>query len=309
MVVGVWSGSAAPRSRGWPPHGRRRKVHMLRVPDRLAEWIHDYAGASGDTADAERDSGFRSAVGAPISVEDRPPGVMSVASTREEPLSLYISRGGSRPSPSRPSLPSITPRPRPRSTPRGRGSWPPPTRRAADRAQPARRSAATPGRPRRTYGYASGGGEGGRTGRPGWRAPSPRRRRPGRSCAARPRHRPGDPDRRRAAAAPQALARRAAVPASRQQGGRAADRACEIAAYYAVAEALTKPPSARLRRRGAGAARDGDLSSGSATTGSAGGTPRLGPGRDQGPDGGARRADWAGQPARGGYRRADRHAR
>ena len=49
--------------------------------------IDDYAAASGDAADAARGWGFRSAVGVPISVEDRLWGVMSVASAREEPLS------------------------------------------------------------------------------------------------------------------------------------------------------------------------------------------------------------------------------
>jgi signal transduction histidine kinase len=64
-----------------------RNVHTLVFQTGRPERIDDYAGASGDAADAERDSGFRSAVGVPISVEDRLWGVMSVASTREEPLS------------------------------------------------------------------------------------------------------------------------------------------------------------------------------------------------------------------------------
>jgi signal transduction histidine kinase len=48
--------------------------------------IDDYGAASGPAAEVARDWGFRSAVGAPISVEDRLWGVISVASTREEPL-------------------------------------------------------------------------------------------------------------------------------------------------------------------------------------------------------------------------------
>src|SRR5207244_10057184 len=48
--------------------------------------IDDYAGASGHAADVARDWGFRSAVGAPISVGGRLWGVISVASTSEEPL-------------------------------------------------------------------------------------------------------------------------------------------------------------------------------------------------------------------------------
>jgi signal transduction histidine kinase len=65
-------------------------MHTLVFQTGRPERIDDYAGASGDAADAERDSGFRSAVGVPISVEDRLWGVMSVASTREEPLSADI---------------------------------------------------------------------------------------------------------------------------------------------------------------------------------------------------------------------------
>jgi hypothetical protein len=48
-----------------------RNVHTLVFQTGRPERIDDYAGASGDAADAERDSGFRSAVGVPISVEDR----------------------------------------------------------------------------------------------------------------------------------------------------------------------------------------------------------------------------------------------
>src|SRR5207302_10091353 len=87
--VGVWDGTGAARV---IPVGLRlgfggANVHTLVFQTGRPERIDDYAGASGDAADAERDSGFRSAVGVPISVEDRLWGVMSVASTREEPLS------------------------------------------------------------------------------------------------------------------------------------------------------------------------------------------------------------------------------
>src|SRR5205807_1256631 len=48
--------------------------------------IDDYGDTSGRAADVARDWGFRSAVGAPISVGGRLWGVISVASTHEEPL-------------------------------------------------------------------------------------------------------------------------------------------------------------------------------------------------------------------------------
>ena len=89
MVVGVWDGTGAARV---IPVGLRlgfggRNVHTLVFQTGRPERIDDYAAASGDAADAARGWGFRSAVGVPISVEDRLWGVMSVASAREEPLS------------------------------------------------------------------------------------------------------------------------------------------------------------------------------------------------------------------------------
>ena len=48
--------------------------------------VDDYAGTTGPVADLSRDWGFRSGVGAPISVEGRLWGVMIVLSRREEPL-------------------------------------------------------------------------------------------------------------------------------------------------------------------------------------------------------------------------------
>jgi signal transduction histidine kinase len=48
--------------------------------------IDDYGDTSGPSADLARDWGFRSAVGAPISVEGRLWGVISAASTRDEPV-------------------------------------------------------------------------------------------------------------------------------------------------------------------------------------------------------------------------------
>jgi len=91
-VVGVWArtGSARALAVGLRMDIGGQNVHTLVFQTSRPERIDDYAGASGDTADAERDSGFRSAVGVPISVEDRLWGVMSVASTRKEPLSADI---------------------------------------------------------------------------------------------------------------------------------------------------------------------------------------------------------------------------
>jgi GAF domain-containing protein len=91
-VVGVWARSGTARV---GPVGRRmrfggRNVHTLVFQTGRPERIDDYANASGDAADAAREWGFRSAVGVPISVEDRLWGVMSVASTREEPLSADL---------------------------------------------------------------------------------------------------------------------------------------------------------------------------------------------------------------------------
>jgi GAF domain-containing protein len=48
--------------------------------------IDDYAGASGPFAELAREFGLRAAVGVPVSVEVRLWGVMTVRSTREEPL-------------------------------------------------------------------------------------------------------------------------------------------------------------------------------------------------------------------------------
>jgi GAF domain-containing protein len=49
--------------------------------------LDDYGDASGPAADLLRESGVRSAVGVPVSVEGGLWGVMSVMSTREKPLS------------------------------------------------------------------------------------------------------------------------------------------------------------------------------------------------------------------------------
>ena len=89
IVVGVWDGTGAARV---IPVGLRLgfggpNVHTLVFQTGRPGRIDDYAAASGDAAGAARGWGFRSAVGVPVSVEDRLWGVMSVASAREEPLS------------------------------------------------------------------------------------------------------------------------------------------------------------------------------------------------------------------------------
>jgi signal transduction histidine kinase len=64
-----------------------RNMHALVFQTGRPARIDDYRDGSGQAADVARDWAFRSAVGAPISVEDRLWGVISVASAREEPLS------------------------------------------------------------------------------------------------------------------------------------------------------------------------------------------------------------------------------
>jgi hypothetical protein len=87
-IVGAWSstGATAPFTVGTrlEPGGRNMAtlVHKSGRPLR----IDDYAAASGAAADLARERGFRAAVGAPISVEGRLWGVMSVVSTRGEVL-------------------------------------------------------------------------------------------------------------------------------------------------------------------------------------------------------------------------------
>ncbi|MCW2676622.1 MAG: histidine kinase, partial [Modestobacter sp.] len=87
-ALAPWSstGVAAPFPVGtrWSLGGRnvRTLVFQTGRPARM----DDYAATTGPAADLAREWGFRSAVGAPISVEGRLWGFMSVLSTREEPL-------------------------------------------------------------------------------------------------------------------------------------------------------------------------------------------------------------------------------
>jgi GAF domain-containing protein len=86
-AVGVWSSTGAPPI----PIGTRVHVGGRNVPTLVFQTgrparIDDYTQASGPLADVADAWGIRSAVGVPISVEGRLWGVMSVVSTREQPL-------------------------------------------------------------------------------------------------------------------------------------------------------------------------------------------------------------------------------
>ncbi|HEY2043450.1 MAG TPA: GAF domain-containing protein [Jatrophihabitans sp.] len=86
-AVGVWSSAGALPI----PVGTRVQAGGPNVPSRVFQTrrparIDDYTHATGPVADVADAWGIRSAVGVPISVEDRLWGVMSVVSTREEPL-------------------------------------------------------------------------------------------------------------------------------------------------------------------------------------------------------------------------------
>jgi K+-sensing histidine kinase KdpD len=81
IVVGTWSttGAAVPIPVGLRLERGGRNVHTLVLQTGQPARIDDYAGP---TADAGREHGIRSTVGAPITVEGRLWGVMFVASTR-----------------------------------------------------------------------------------------------------------------------------------------------------------------------------------------------------------------------------------
>jgi signal transduction histidine kinase len=85
-VVATWSSTGAAFPIGAWASLRGRNVNTLVFQTGQAARIDDYAGASGPVADIVRQIGLRSAVAVPISVEGRLWGVMSVGSTREEPL-------------------------------------------------------------------------------------------------------------------------------------------------------------------------------------------------------------------------------
>jgi signal transduction histidine kinase len=86
-VLGAWArtdpGRPLPVGLRLEPGGHN--VHTLVLRTRRPARI-DYGDASGHAADIAREWGFRSAVGAPISVADRLWGVVVAGSAREEPL-------------------------------------------------------------------------------------------------------------------------------------------------------------------------------------------------------------------------------
>ncbi len=87
-VVGGWTRTdpGRPLAIGIRMEHGGRNTHTLVFRTRRPARVEDYRSASGQAGDAARDWGFRSAVGAPISVEGRLWGVLSVGSASEEPL-------------------------------------------------------------------------------------------------------------------------------------------------------------------------------------------------------------------------------
>jgi signal transduction histidine kinase len=84
-VLAAWAstGAAMPVPAGVRVSSGGRNVSTLVYQTGRAARIDDYAGASGPAADAARQSGVRSAVGVPVSVEGRLWGVLDVASTQK----------------------------------------------------------------------------------------------------------------------------------------------------------------------------------------------------------------------------------
>jgi GAF domain-containing protein/ketosteroid isomerase-like protein len=86
-AVGAWSSTGAlPLPLGTRAQVGGRNVLTLVFQTRRPARIDNYTHATGPLADVADASGIRSSVGVPISVEGRLWGVMSVVSTREEPL-------------------------------------------------------------------------------------------------------------------------------------------------------------------------------------------------------------------------------
>ncbi|HEY2296561.1 MAG TPA: GAF domain-containing protein [Jatrophihabitans sp.] len=87
-VVGGWARAdpGRPRAVGSRMEHGGRNVHTLVFQTGRPARIDDYREASGPAAEVARDWTFRTAVGAPITVEGRLWGVISVASAHEEPL-------------------------------------------------------------------------------------------------------------------------------------------------------------------------------------------------------------------------------
>jgi GAF domain-containing protein len=85
-TVAAWSTGVAafPVGRRWIPEGKNVTTIVFET-GRPAR-IDDFADASGPVGVAAREAGYRSAVGTPIIVEGRLWGVMTAASSAEEPL-------------------------------------------------------------------------------------------------------------------------------------------------------------------------------------------------------------------------------
>jgi GAF domain-containing protein len=85
-TVAAWSATDVAFGVGqrWPPDGKHVTGIVFRTgrPARL----DDFSDASGPVGDHAREAGYRSAVGTPIMVEGRLWGVMTAATTAEEPL-------------------------------------------------------------------------------------------------------------------------------------------------------------------------------------------------------------------------------
>jgi signal transduction histidine kinase len=89
VILGAWSseGAAKLRSAGTRTVLAGHNMSALVFQTGRAVRIDDYDQATGEAADLGRELGFRRAVGVPITVEGQLWGVMTVASTGEEPLS------------------------------------------------------------------------------------------------------------------------------------------------------------------------------------------------------------------------------
>jgi PAS domain S-box-containing protein len=85
-TVAAWSASdvAFPIGGRWAPEGNNITANVFRT-GRSAR-MDDFSAASGPIGERAKEAGYRSAVGSPITVEGRLWGVLSAASTAEEPL-------------------------------------------------------------------------------------------------------------------------------------------------------------------------------------------------------------------------------
>jgi signal transduction histidine kinase len=85
-TVAAWSAGAVafPVGRRWIPEGRNVTTMVLETGQPAR--VDDFSDASGPVGVTAREAGYRSAVGTPIMVEGRLWGVMTAASTAEQPL-------------------------------------------------------------------------------------------------------------------------------------------------------------------------------------------------------------------------------